>query len=254
MANKARDSPFDSRRIDELVTALYTMPVIAKCWILMQKDHKPLKDIEIRDCGWMPYRQALDLQLQLCQQRQADQIGNVALLVEHPAVITLGVRQKDNRLLTDEMQLSSAGIEVVPLRRGGAATAHNPGQIVCYPIVKLKDLGLGVTDFVHRLEDAGIELLRRFGLECCTRKGFPGIWVSDRKIGSIGVQVQKWVTIHGIAINICNDLSIFDAIVPCGLEGVVMTSLEKETGRREDMGKVKMELGRICTNFFGGRP
>jgi lipoate-protein ligase B len=97
-------------------------------------------------------------------------------------VITLGVRQKDNRLLTDEPQLSRRGIEVVSIRRGGAATAHNPGQIVCYPIVKLKELGLGVTDFVHRLEDAGIELLRRFGLECGTRKG-TGIWVSDRKIG-----------------------------------------------------------------------
>jgi len=213
-----------------------------------------LNDIEIRDCGMMPYRQALALQQELCRQRQADQIGNVALLVEHPAIITLGVRQKDNRLLMDEPQLSQRGIEVVSIRRGGAATAHNPGQIVCYPIVKLKEIGLGVTDFVHRLEDAGIELLRRFGLESGTRKGYPGIWVSDRKIGSIGVQVQKWVTIHGIAINICNDLSIFEAIVPCGLEGVVMTSLEKETGRIEDMGKVKTELGRICSDFFGGRP
>jgi lipoyl(octanoyl) transferase len=201
----------------------------------------------------MPYREALALQQDLCRQRQADQIGNVALLVEHPAVITLGVRQKDNRLLIDESQLSRRGIEVVAIRRGGAATAHNPGQIVCYPIVKLKEIGLGVTDFVHRLEDAGIELLRRFGLESGTRKGFPGIWISDRKIGSIGVQVQKWVTIHGIAINICNDLSIFEAIVPCGLEGVVMTSLEKETGRIENMGNIKAELGRICSDFFGGR-
>jgi lipoyl(octanoyl) transferase len=210
-----------------------------------------LNDIEIRDCGLMPYREALALQQDLCRQRQVDQIGNVALLVEHPAVITLGVRQKDNRLLTDESQLSRRGIEVVAIRRGGAATAHNPGQIVCYPIVKLKEIGLGVTDFVHRLEDAGIELLRRFGLESGTRKGYPGIWVSDRKIGSIGVQVQKWVTIHGIAINICNNLSIFEAIVPCGLEGVMMTSLEKETGRIENMAKVKVELGRICSVFFG---
>lgn len=199
----------------------------------------------------MPYRQALALQQKLCHQRQADQVGNVALLVEHPAVITLGVRQKDNRLLTEESQLAGRGIEVVPIRRGGAATAHNPGQIVCYPIVKLKELGLGVTDFVHRLEDAGIELLRRFGLESGTRKGFPGIWVADRKIASIGVQVQKWVTLHGIAINICNDLSIFDAIVPCGLDGVTMTSLEKETGHIEDMQKVRKELGQICTDFFG---
>jgi len=222
--------------------------------IAATKDSKPLKDIEIRDCGLMPYRESLALQQELCRQRQADQIGNVALLVEHPAVITLGVRQKDNRLLTDEPQLFRQGIEVVAIRRGGAATAHNPGQIVCYPIVKLKEIGLGVTDFVHRLEDAGIELLRRFGLECGTRKGYPGIWISDRKIGSIGVQVQKWVTIHGIAINICNNLSIFEAIVPCGLEGVVMTSLEKETGRVEDMPKVKIELGRICLDFFGARP
>ncbi len=210
-----------------------------------------MNDIEIRDCGLMPYRQALTLQQQLCRQRQADQIDNVALLVEHPAVITLGVRQKDNRLLMDESHLIRRGIEVVSIRRGGAATAHNPGQIVCYPIIKLKSIGLGVTDYVHRLEDAGIELLRKFGLECGTRKGFPGIWVEDRKIASIGVQVQRWVTLHGIAINIRNDLSIFDAIVPCGLDGVTMTSFEKETGHPEDMQKMKKELGRICTDFFG---
>lgn len=212
-----------------------------------------MNDIEIRDCGLMPYRQALTLQQQLCQQRQADQIGNVALLVEHPAVITLGVRQKENRLLTDETELSRRGIEVVSIRRGGAATAHNPGQIVCYPIIKLKSIGLGVTDYVHRLEDAGIVLLRHFGLESGTRKGFPGIWVVDRKIASIGVQVQKWVTLHGIAINICNDLSIFEVIVPCGLDGVRMTSLEKETGHREDMRKAKAELGQICIDFFGNK-
>jgi lipoate-protein ligase B len=214
----------------------------------MTENHNPLKDIEIRDCGQMQYRQALELQEQLWARRLADQIGHTILLVEHPPVITLGARQKDNRLLAEESWLLGRGIEVVPIRRGGAATAHNPGQVVCYPIVKLKDLGLTVTDFVCRLQQAGIAMLRMFGLQAEIRKGFPGIWVGERKIGSIGVQVRKWVTLHGMAINICNDLSIFQAIVPCGLDGVRMTSLENETGKAEDMQSIKKELGRILAN------
>ncbi len=202
----------------------------------------------------MPYRQALTLQEYLWQRRLDDRIGNTILLVEHPPVITFGVRQAENRLLMDEEQLARRGIEVVSIRRGGAATAHNPGQIVCYPILKLKFLGLGVTDYVHRLEEVGIELLRRFDLHGGIRKGFPGIWVNERKIASIGVQVKKWVTFHGIAINILNDLRIFEAIVPCGLNGVVMTSLEKETGQCPGMDRVKTEMAQICRESFRKTP
>jgi lipoyl(octanoyl) transferase len=198
----------------------------------------------------MPYRQALTLQEDLWQRRLDDRTGNTILLVEHPPVITLGVRQAENRLLIDEQQLAGRGIEVVSIRRGGAATAHNPGQIVCYPILKLKSLGLGVPDYVHQLEEVGIELLRRFNLNCGVRKGYPGIWIDERKIASIGVQVKKWVTFHGMAINIVNDLRIFDAIVPCGLKDVVMTSLEKETGQRPDMDRVKTEMTQICRESF----
>jgi lipoyl(octanoyl) transferase len=198
----------------------------------------------------MPYRQALALQEDLWQRRKDDRIGNTIILVEHPPVITLGVRQTENRILIDQQRLAQQGVEVVSIRRGGAATAHNPGQIVCYPILKLKSVRLGVTDYVHRLEDIGIELLRRLGLVCVVRKGYPGIWINERKIASIGVQVKKWITFHGIAINVCNDLSIFEAIIPCGLDGVVMTSLEKETGQRHSIDRVKTELAQICREFF----
>ena len=178
----------------------------------------------------MPYGEALRLQLDLCERRQADAVENTVLLVEHPPVITLGARKTENRLLSDSRHLEGLGIEVVAVGRGGGTTAHNPGQIVVYPIVKLKSLGLGITEYVRQLEAIGIELLAEYGITAGCRKGYPGLWVGEKKIGSIGVQVKKWVTMHGMAINICNDLGIFDHIVPCGLDGVCMTSVATLAG------------------------
>ena len=209
--------------------------------------------LQIVDCGICGYRQVLELQGQLQERRRAGEIGDTVVVVEHPAVITLGARKTANRLLVDVEELARRGIEVVEIRRGGGATAHNPGQLVFYPIVHLQELWLGVNEYVRTLEAIGVELLVGLGVESARRKGLPGLWVDERKIASIGVRVSRLVTCHGMAINIQNDLSIFNFMVPCGLDGVVMTSAQKETGRTYDMGRVRTELAELLARHLSGR-
>ena len=201
--------------------------------------------LTIRDCGLANYREVLALQQELQEQRRTGQITDTVLIVEHPAVITLGARKSANRLLVSTDELARSGIDVVEIRRGGGATAHNPGQLVFYPILHLPELRLDVNQYVRTLETIGIELLAGLGVESGRRKGFPGLWVGERKIASIGVRVSRFVTCHGMAINIQNDLSIFDLMVPCGLDGVQMTSVQKETGQMHDMEQIKSQLGRL---------
>lgn len=198
--------------------------------------------LQIYDCGLTDYREILSLQRRLCEQRQAGEVPDTVLIVEHPPVITLGVRQAANKLLVEPEVLMQRGIDLVVIRRGGGATAHNPSQLVFYPIVDLRGIGLGVGEYVRRLESIGIEFLAELGVGGERRKGFPGLWVEGKKIASIGVQVVRGVSFHGMAINIQNDLSIFDLIVPCGLDGVAMTSVFAETGKENSMAEIKERL------------
>jgi lipoate-protein ligase B len=209
------------------------------------------RPLQIRDCGLADYEDILQLQHRLSRQRQQGKIPNTALIVEHPAVITLGARQSLNKLLMSRESLAREHIDVVDIRRGGGATAHNPGQLVCYPILHLQQLGLGISEYVRTLEAIGAELLSQLGVQSTRRKGAPGLWVDEKKIASIGVRVSRFVTYHGIAINIRNDLSIFDFIVPCGLDNVKMTSVLKETDSVNSMSQVKKNLARLLTGHFG---
>jgi lipoate-protein ligase B len=208
----------------------------------------------IRDCGLAEYRQVLALQQELQQQRREGRIGDTVLVVEHPPVITLGARQSANRLLVDGEELVRRGIDLVEIRRGGGATAHNPGQLVFYPILHVQELGLDITQYIRRLETIGMELLAGLGVQSGRRKGFPGLWVGTKKIASIGVRVSRCVTCHGMAINIQNDLSIFDLMVPCGLDGVEMTSVQKETGKAHDMQEIKKQLAYLLARYVGRAP
>ncbi len=207
--------------------------------------------LTIQDLGLAPYRQVLDLQQQLQDERRAGAIGDTALIVEHPPVITLGARQSANKLLAPQERLAASGIDIVATRRGGGATAHNPGQLVFYPILHLQERRLGVSEYVRTLEAIGIDLLRGLGVGSDRRAGFPGLWVGARKIASIGVRVSRFVTCHGMAINIQNDLSLFRHIVPCGLDGVTMTSARNETGRTWDMANVKGQLVALLQQHWG---
>jgi len=217
--------------------------------------------LHIIDCGLADYQQVLQQQHRLCKKRQQGEIPNTVLITEHPPVITLGARQSANKLHADRENLKKQGIDVVDVRRGGGATAHNPGQIVFYPILNLHQLRLDVNEYIRILEQIGMELLKQLGVESSRRTGFPGLWVENnrpssivyrpsRKIASIGVRVSKFVTYHGMAININNDLSIFDYLIPCGLDDVEMTSVLKETGKRHSMTNVKEKLSQLLIKHF----
>lgn len=207
--------------------------------------------IQVIDCGLLEYDQTLGLQIEFWQNLQKEKTGNTVLLVEHPDVITLGARNTENKLLASGKQLKQKGIELHRIGRGGGTTAHNPGQIVMYPMINLKSIGSDVPAYVRSLESIGIELLDELGVQSQRRKGYPGLWVGEKKIASIGVQIKKWITMHGMAINIQNDLGIFDYIIPCGIEGVVMTSVLNETGIEQSIEEIKHTLTELCFKQWG---
>jgi lipoate-protein ligase B len=149
----------------------------------------------------------------------------VVLITEHNPVITLGRNADDHNVLAPTSLLQEKGISAVRVERGGDATFHGPGQLVVYPIVDLRAARISVRDYIWTLEEAAIALLDRYGVEGRRRANFPGVWAGDGKIASVGVFTSRWVTMHGIAINIDVDLAGFELIRPCGLEGVRMTSL-----------------------------
>lgn len=206
--------------------------------------------LEIHDCRLTDYRQILQLQHSLIDKRRQNIISDTVLIVEHPAVITLGARQSANKLLISQDELTQKGIDVAEIRRGGGTTAHNPGQLVFYPILNLKQLNLGISEYIRELETIGTKLIEPLGVNSSRRKGFPGLWIDKRKIASIGVRVSKFITYHGMAINIQNDLSIFDYIKPCGLDDVEMTSVFKETGRKHSMNLIKIKLSELLIEHF----
>lgn len=201
--------------------------------------------LRIIDCGISDYRKTLQLQLQLHQERQKNLIPNTILIVEHPDVITLGARQSANKLLFSHDEIRNKGIDIVEIRRGGGTTAHNPGQLVFYPVLDLRFQKLGVSEYIRKLEEIGLNLLKNLNIDSIRRKGYPGLWVENKKIASIGVRVSKFVTYHGMAINIQNDLRIFDLLIPCGLDNVEMTSVFKETGKHNSMKKIKEDIAGI---------
>ena len=206
--------------------------------------------LRIVDCGLADYRQVLQLQRELREKRRTGEIPDTVLIVEHRPAITLGARQSANKLLMSRQELAERDIDVVDIRRGGGTTAHNPGQLVVYPVLHLQQLALGISEYIRQLEAIGAELLEQLGVQAKRRKGYPGLWVGTRKIASIGVRVSRFVTYHGMAINIKNDLSIFDLLIPCGLDGVEMTSVLKETRKRHSMSQVKKRLSELLRKHF----
>ena len=206
--------------------------------------------LNIIDCGTSNYRDILQLQLQLHEKRLNDFIPNTILIVEHPAVITLGARQSANKLLQTYDEIKKKGIDIVEIRRGGGTTAHNPGQLVFYPILNLKTLKLGISEYIRKLEQIGSNLLKKLDINSSRRKHYPGLWIEDKKIASIGVRVSKFITYHGMAINIQNDLDIFDLLIPCGLDNVEMTSVLTETGTHHSMKMIKEDLAELLRENF----
>lgn len=181
--------------------------------------------LDIVRAGRVAYRDALAWQRRLAHERIARRLPHdLLLLLEHPPVVTLG-RGSDRAHL-----LATADMDVVEIERGGDVTYHGPGQLVGYPILDLHAHRTDLHWYLRSLEAALIRALELLGLEAGRREGLTGVWTRGRKIASIGVHVKQWVTWHGFALNVTTDLSAFDRIVPCGISGVVMTSIANELG------------------------
>ena len=192
-------------------------------------------DIWVAKLGSVSYGDARELQKRLEAARQARAIPDVLLLLEHPPTYTKGRRSTPDELPMGEDWYRMQGIEVSETDRGGRVTYHGPGQLVVYPIVSLRPYGDDVHEYVGRMERLIIDSLGERGVEAACIEGETGVWAGERKIGSIGVHVNRGVTTHGFAINVNNDLQPFEWIVPCGIESCRMTSVSRELGAEQDM-------------------
>ncbi|WP_417014261.1 lipoyl(octanoyl) transferase LipB [Alistipes sp.] len=201
------------------------------------------------DLGRMPYRDCWEYQRRLFDAltaRRGEASGEAGwiLTVEHPPVYTLGKSGKAQNLLVGEEFLRAKGAEYYPIDRGGDITFHGPGQVVCYPILDLGRLGIGLREYVGRLEAAVIEVVGRYGIRGSRIAGASGVWIADegtapRKICAIGVRASRFITMHGFALNVATDLEWFRYINPCGFADRGVTSIARETGRTADMNEVK---------------
>jgi lipoate-protein ligase B len=182
----------------------------------------------------MPYGEALELQRSIARDRISGAISqDVLLLLEHPPVVTLGRSSKEKHLIASPEFLESHGVELFEVERGGDVTYHGPGQLVGYPIVDLKRHRQDLHWYLRKLEEVLINTLADYGIPGERNTSFTGVWTRGKKIASIGVHARDWVTWHGFALNVTTDLSYFDLIVPCGINGVVMTSIARELGAEE---------------------
>ena len=206
-----------------------------------------IADLRVRWLGRMEFADALLLQEELLAQKQEDRsLEDELLLLEHEPVYTIG-RTPNKSSLLGSTHLPHT---LFAINRGGQATYHGPGQLMGYPIIDLRRCGQDLHRYLRWLEQLLIELLANYGITACQREALTGVWIEHRKIASIGVGVRHWITMHGFALNVCGDLSSFNYIIPCGINNVSMTSMEKETGKAfsvVDVARIfeKLALDRI---------
>jgi lipoate-protein ligase B len=202
--------------------------------------------------GMVPYGVALKLQQRLVQARAEGKIGDVILLLEHPSVFTVGRFKGGEGVTVPPEILAREGIAVFHTDRGGGITYHGPGQLVGYPIVNLKENGLGVRQYIWKLEEAIIKTLLALGIQGYRLAGYPGVWASGKKVCSIGIHVSHHITTHGFALNATNDLCYFKKYIrPCGLQGEVMTSISELLGRHMVMEEIIEKLLSSFSEVFG---
>ena len=195
----------------------------------------PLKPIEIRRLGRVGYADGLALQERLVRERQAGTIPDTLLLLEHEPVFTMGRNARAENVLFPADELRARGFDVFEVGRGGDVTYHGPGQVVGYPILDLSPDRRDVHRYVRDLEDVMIRTCADYGIRAERVEGRTGCWVGPEKIGAIGVRIARWVTSHGFAFNVRNDLSPFGLIVPCGIRDRGVTSLARLLGREPDL-------------------
>ena len=210
------------------------------------------RPLTVRDLGVVPYAEALGIQKDLVVRRRAGEIPDTLLLIEHPHVITMGSSADETDVLVDEAERARLGIELFQVGRGGGVTYHGPGQLVAYPILDLKPDRKDLHAYLRDLEETLIEVAAAFGVAARRREGLTGVWTDRGKLAAIGVRVSsQWITSHGVAINVRSDLAFFDRIVPCGLPGEAVTSLERELSRAVSLDEVAEALVTRFANVFG---
>jgi lipoyl(octanoyl) transferase len=214
-----------------------------------------LRQLEVRRMGLVAYQEALELQRELVEERRANRIPDLLLLLQHPPVITLGVRSETARanVVATSERLAELGIEVHETGRGGDVTYHGPGQIVGYPILDLRPDRCDVHKYVRDLEEVMIRTCADYGIAAGRIAGLTGTWVGAEKIGAIGIRISRWITSHGFAFNVRTDLDHFKLIVPCGISDRGVTSLERLTGRTIALDAVEDALVRRFSEVFERR-
>ena len=208
--------------------------------------------IDVRRLGVVSYADGLELQKQLVEQRRRGEIPDQLLLLEHPPVITLGVKSRNDRshVIATEETLEAEGVEVFETGRGGDVTYHGPGQLVGYPILDLKPDRCDVHKYVRDLEEVMIRTAASFGVTAGRIPGLTGAWVGQEKLAAIGVRIARWVTSHGFAFNVNTSLQHFDFIVPCGITDRGVTSLERLLGRPVPMAEVETAIENAFRDVF----
>ena len=209
------------------------------------------RKLAVRRLGRVPYREAPDLQAQLVDDRRANHIPDTLLLLEHPHVLTLGVRGVTTNIVAPAERLAELRVEVHETGRGGDVTYHGPGQIVGYPILDLRPDWQDVHRYVRDLEEVLLRVCKDFDVAAERNPGLTGVWVNHatrghEKIAAIGVRIARWVTSHGFALNVNTDLDFFSLIVPCGIADRGVTSLERLTGQRLELSAVE---DRVVAHF-----
>jgi lipoyl(octanoyl) transferase len=204
--------------------------------------------LSVRWLGRVAFGEALALQEEIVAQKRSNRsLGDELLLLEHEPVYTIG-RTPDQSSLRGGAPLPHP---LFPINRGGQATYHGPGQVVGYPIIDLRRCGQDLHRYLRWIEALLIETLMETGVAAGTRSGLTGVWVEDRKIASIGVGVRHWITMHGFALNVCGDLAPFAHIVPCGIAGVTMTSIERESARTYSVSDIASRVEAIAQRRIG---
>ncbi len=212
----------------------------------------PTRSLVVERLGVVPYAEALALQDRLVRQRRAGEIDDTLLLLEHPHVITLGTSADPSHVLLDETERQLVGIELFETGRGGDVTYHGPGQLVGYPILDLKPDRCDLHAYVRDLEEVLIRTCADFGVGARREEGLTGVWTDAGKIAAIGVRVSSgWITSHGFAFNVTNDLSYFDAIVPCGIRDRSVASLAQLCATAPSMDDVCVSVAKHFAHVFG---
>ena len=211
-----------------------------------------LRALEVRRLGRIEYEDALQLQKELVEKRRGGDIPDQLLLLEHPPVITLGVKSRNDRthVIAAPDALTAAGVAVFETGRGGDVTYHGPGQLVGYPILDLKPDRCDVHRYVRDLEEVMIRTAASFGVTASRVSGLTGAWVGNEKLAAIGVRIARWITSHGFAFNVNTSLEHFNFIVPCGIPDRGVTSLEKLLGRPVAMDEVENAIESAFREVF----